>query len=97
MIYCSPMPYPERDDDDAELDDRDLPDRSDTDGGDESEFDSDTEPCPFCRKPVYADADLCPHCGNFIALAEATDRKRAWFLVALALSLLIVLTWILLG
>lgn len=38
--------------------DRDLPDESDMDEGDEP----DIVPCPLCRKPISEDAEWCPHC-----------------------------------
>ena len=34
---------------------------------DEWDDDSAVElPCPSCGEPVYEEADVCPHCGDFI-------------------------------
>ena len=56
----------EDEDDDDEVDDREDPDPSDQDASDDE--DEDTLPCPFCGKPVYEGADVCPYC------REESDR-----------------------
>ncbi|MEM9701051.1 MAG: zinc ribbon domain-containing protein [Planctomycetota bacterium] len=37
---------------------------------DEEQYDEDDSavelPCPSCGQPVYEDADVCPHCGDYI-------------------------------
>ena len=44
----------------------------DDDPDDSAEFDAyddgDAEelPCPSCGEPVYEEADVCPHCGDYI-------------------------------
>jgi predicted nucleic acid-binding Zn ribbon protein len=70
--------------DEADLDEREDPDESDTDADDEAE----TLPCPFCGKPVYEGADVCPHCRNFVSFGEASGRKPRW-VIAAALALLV--------
>ncbi len=75
----------QQDEDDDELDDREDPDESDMDDDDDS-ADCDTVPCPHCRKPVYEEADVCPHCGSFIARQHRT-RHPTWVLVAAVLLL----------
>ena len=78
---------------DHELDDLDdeLPDESDTDDSDSV----DTEPCPFCRKPVYDRSDTCPSCGNFITHLDAPARKPLWFIAAVVICLIVMLVaWI---
>jgi hypothetical protein len=79
-----------------------MPDESDIVDDDDDDDDDDdagaaTEPCPFCHEPVHPDADLCPHCRNFIAIADLPRRRPWWFYVALALCLLTVLMWALFG
>jgi predicted nucleic acid-binding Zn ribbon protein len=86
-----------RDDDDeeeAELDERELPDAHDLD----ADPDGDVVPCPVCGKPLHEQADLCPRCGNFVS-AEGAPRPRrpAWFIVGLVVSLLIALVWAIFG
>lgn len=70
--------------DEAYLDQREDPDESDVGGGEESE----TLPCPFCGKPVYESADVCPHCRNFVSFAEVSGR-RPWWVIAAVVALLV--------
>ena len=72
------------DDDEADLDEREGPDESDVDD-DEA---SDTLPCPFCGRPVYEGADVCPHCRNFVSFDAAPGRKRSWVYVVVGALLL---------
>ena len=77
----------EKDDgDDREGRDED-PDPSDQDDSD----DTDTRSCPFCRKPVYERADVCPHCGNFITFDETAFPRKLWFFLAVVLALAVVI------
>jgi predicted nucleic acid-binding Zn ribbon protein len=73
-----------RDDDESELDD---------DGDDASE----TCPCPYCRAPVYEDAERCPRCGNYLSSEEQPERQPRWFVVAALLCLAVALSWVFLG
>ena len=43
------------DDEDDELDIEEL----------EDDEDETTAPCPYCRAPVYDDAESCPSCGHY--------------------------------
>lgn len=76
---------------DEKDDDQDDPLDSDIDSSDES---IDTHPCPFCRKPVYEQAELCPHCRNYICRETDRPRNPRWIiLTALAVLVAILLTW----
>ena len=46
----------------------------------------DLEPCPFCGKAIYEDADICHHCGSFIA--RDTSGIKPYWIVVIALILL---------
>ena len=72
--------------DEADLGEREDPDESDTDSGEESE----ALPCPFCGKSVHEMADVCPHCHNFVSFGEVSGRKP-WWVVAAAVVLLAVI------
>ncbi len=67
-------------------------------GPDESEMGEDssvdTEPCPYCRKPICEGAERCPHCGSYISIEDAPRRYPRWIIVGVVLCLLAVLVWI---
>jgi hypothetical protein len=82
--------YRDEDDDDRDESgqwmDREMPDAADVDAPGDS-ADVDTEPCPFCRKPVYERAEVCPHCGNFLSREDAIAPRREgrqplWVIIA---------------
>jgi predicted nucleic acid-binding Zn ribbon protein len=72
-------------------DDPDEPDESEMDFGDSA----DLRPCPSCRKPIYDEAEVCPHCGNYVGEEKAKHRKPLWFvLAAIIIIATILLRWI---
>src|SRR5687768_3780594 len=75
----------EDEDDDDEVDDREDPDPSDQDASDDE--DEDTLPCPFCGKPVYEGADVCPYCRNFITFDTPGRSRKRWALIGGVLAL----------
>jgi hypothetical protein len=62
----------------------------DEDDWPESDEDSIAVSCPECGGEVYEDADLCPHCGNFLeqTLEHPMSNKPLWFVVLGLLGLL---------
>jgi predicted nucleic acid-binding Zn ribbon protein len=78
--------------DEADLHDRELPDAADMDpSSDDDDAGGDTEPCPFCGKLIWDNADLCSHCGNFVAFPEQAPRERPiWFWIALVLAFVVI-------
>ncbi len=80
------MPY--RHDDHEDLDQREYPDPDEVDSA------AETVSCPFCRALVWADADLCPGCGMFLAFEEEARGRPWWFRAAVLLCLGVVLFWI---
>ena len=66
------------DDDEEDPDDSDYPDEADEDSS------VDTKPCPYCHKPIYDRAEVCPHCGNYISAEESRTRKPLWMVLAVA-------------
>jgi len=52
------------------------------------------EPCPFCRRIVYEDAERCPHCGHLIARGESGGGASMWIVITtVAVIGLILLLW----
>lgn len=82
------MPY--REDDDPDLDAREDPEPDLGANGAE-----DTVPCPFCRRPIYEEAERCPYCGQYLSQEEDTPIKRPpWMILGALISLALVLFWI---
>jgi hypothetical protein len=80
------MTYPDDEEDvEEENEDWEDPDPSDQDKNDDAE----DIPCPFCRKPVSELADVCPHCGNYIARDEPILRGRPMWKIVVILLLLV--------
>jgi hypothetical protein len=72
-----------------DLDDRELPDESDMDP-DGDEDGPDTEPCPTCKRLVYAEDQYCPHCGCDIS-QHARGGPSLWLALIVALCLILML------
>ena len=87
----------ERDDDgdDGSVDEDPL--ESDQDAADARDL-GESVPCPFCRKLIHEDADVCPRCGNFVGGADAPrPRVPPMVWIGVALAGLCALTWVLIG
>lgn len=67
-------------DEEYEEDDWEAPE---PDERDEDELDS--LPCPACGEQIYAEAEACPYCGEFVTHStSALAGKPIWF-IALAI------------
>ncbi len=83
----------DRDDDDS-VDEDPLEADQDSSNADDVEP---TLPCPFCKKPIHEDADVCPRCGNFVGGYDAPrPRVPPLVWIGVVLAGLCILTWILL-
>jgi predicted nucleic acid-binding Zn ribbon protein len=80
------------DDDDDSLDEDPL--ESDQDPDDDLDPEE-SVPCPFCKKLIHEDADVCPRCGNFVGAADAPRRVPMVIWIGFALAILCVLVWVL--
>ncbi|MBC8105399.1 MAG: zinc ribbon domain-containing protein [Anaerolineae bacterium] len=69
-----------RDDDD--LDESEFPDESDMDDDPDGPA---TIDCPYCRREVHYDTDICPHCGKYISKEDAPQQRSWIWFVAIAL------------
>ena len=70
------MPYQN----DDENHDSESPDPSDADT-DADENSIDTIPCPYCDKPIDEQAEICPHCRNYISREQISARKPLWMII----------------
>lgn len=70
--------------------DKDLPDPSDMDDEDELP----TMPCPYCKKPVHEESEICPHCGTYISEEDAPHPLPAWMWIGIALLALVGLLYL---
>ena len=76
-------------------DDNDDPDETDMDRSDADEADSvDMVACPNCGKKIYAQAEFCTHCREYVVEKEVANRKPIWFIVGAILCICIILFWI---
>jgi hypothetical protein len=72
----------------------------DDDGSDEFAVDSDgadsddLAECPYCREPIYDDAERCPHCEHYLSREDAPRHTPVWILVCGVLALGAALSWV---
>jgi hypothetical protein len=73
----------------------------DDDGSDEFDVDSDGADssddlmeCPYCREPIYEDAQRCPHCEKYLSREDALTRTPVWILVCGVLALGAAVSWV---
>jgi uncharacterized paraquat-inducible protein A len=68
-------------------------------GFDTSQGDEDaTIDCPHCRAQIYDDAEQCPECGRYLSDEDAPAKlPPVWILLGVAVCLLIVIGWLLVG
>lgn len=63
-------------------------DRDDLDDGDS------TLPCPYCQRPIYADAPRCPYCENYLSEEDAAPARRPWWIaLGVGVCLYLVYRW----
>ena len=79
--------------DDAWDEDRGDDDHDNLDGGDLDDDDT-TLPCPYCQRPIYADAPRCPYCENYLSEEEAAPPRKPWWIaIGVGLCLYLVFRW----
>jgi hypothetical protein len=60
----------------------------------EEEDEDDFAPCPYCRRPIYDDAERCPECGAYLSREDEPYRKPWWLIVGVAACLYAVYRWV---
>ena len=83
-----------RHDQDDDDEDRDPEEPEDFDRDDDP-FGTDTEPCPFCKREIHDQTDICPHCGNFISRDDGPVQVGPVWLVTAGVLLITILALIL--
>jgi hypothetical protein len=86
----------QNDQDDDEEEDWDNPNEFDEEAPDDEDLDDDrsTVPCPYCRRPVYEDAEYCANCDEYISLEDAPpERKPVWIVWTAVILLATMLLW----
>ena len=86
------MSFEDDETNDDDLDDRESPDPADVDDSESV----DTDPCPYCGRPVYEQVEVCPHCKNFISREDSLpSRKPLWIIAGVIVTLVvIVVCWV---
>lgn len=80
--------------DEHDEDDPNDPDESDQDFSDDPEI----VQCPYCRKPIAEDAEMCPHCRSYISREDAPPSRPPWFTIAVVVTLIVIITvWVING
>ncbi len=88
-----PTTYDDDDDDESNgLSESEYPDEADQDDEDDSADDS-LGDCPNCGRPVYYDAEQCPHCRQYITHRLGSDPKLKWIAVAILVAMGLVIIW----
>ena len=63
------------------------------DPGDDDE--SETVPCPYCKRQIHEDAERCPYCEQYISAEDAPPgRKPWWIIIGALLCLYVIYRWI---
>jgi predicted nucleic acid-binding Zn ribbon protein len=70
-------------------------DEEDPEGPDASDLQDDDfalgTPCPYCRKPIYDDAEVCPNCHNYVSREDAPSKTSGWIILGVIVALIVIL------
>ena len=56
---------------------------------------NDVWPCPECNREIYADADRCPYCGNYVTPGRGSMASPGWIRpMAAVMIVVIVVVWV---
>ena len=49
-------------------------------------------PCPCCGKPIYEQAEICPHCRSYISREDSLPpRKPKWLVIGAVVTVVVIL------
>ena len=78
--------------------DNEEPDAYDIDDEVDDDPEDDQLPCPSCGRMIFDDTDRCPHCGDWVMPLAAASSRGTWvWWTALALVIVMLITWGLFG
>jgi hypothetical protein len=81
--------YQDEDDAEENLDTSEDPDPSDIDSEDGPAL----VPCPYCKKLISEDTEICHLCGSYISQEDARQPVPRWIWVGTILALIGMLWW----
>jgi hypothetical protein len=60
---------------------------------DENDDEDDLIPCPSCGRPIFDDAEQCPHCGDYVVAGSTSPLagKPAWYVLLALMGILAVI------
>ena len=87
---------------------RRLPEKDETDhrddewhGEDDGEADpavddeEPTVPCPYCKRAIHEESQLCPYCDQYISQVDAPATRQPWWIImGVVLCLYVVIRWL---
>jgi len=76
-----------------------MNDVQEEDEGDFGDLDSvETEPCPYCGKAVFEQAERCPNCGSYISADDSGGRRPLWVVAGVVITVgAILMVWVVWG
>jgi len=57
---------------------------------------SETQPCPYCRREIHEDAERCPYCERYLSDEDSEGRTTArplWFVIGFVLCVVVLFFW----
>lgn len=61
----------------------------------DDDWESETIPCPYCKREISEDSVRCPHCENYISKEDVPAATKPWWIViGIVLCLYAVYRWV---
>jgi hypothetical protein len=81
------MPRHDDEDNAEDIEGWEDPDESDQDSHDDPEM----VPCPYCKKLISEDTDICHLCGSYILNEDSRAPVPMWIIVGVVICILLTL------